>query len=247
MANLGQSIVVAAFLVCFKYRIVPEMFFSALADRASTTCSQLFRNFSYNFPAFCNCSSNVLQLFRGGVALMFFCAAQSQQVYTQVVSVGGPSKQVSQFACDRHLEETVQTMVAHSSRRALSASLHNQARFLELRSANPSPHPKKQKTSCARAGIALASEFRRIQPSSAASFGGPCDMFPGTHFAHAQAGWRGVVILLNPRLGGWRTLTLGAKHQPPWGRNYNFFITFRFRRNTCLCNFSMTLIISGHP
>ena len=73
----------------------------------------------------------------------FFCAAQSQQVYTQVVSVGGPSKQVSQFACDRHLEETVQTMVAHSSRRALSASLHNQARFLEFRSAN-TPSPKKQ-------------------------------------------------------------------------------------------------------
>ena len=72
LANLDQSTVVAAFLVCFKYRIVSEMFFSALADRASTTFSQLFRNFSYNFPAFCNFSSNFLQLFRGGVALMFF-------------------------------------------------------------------------------------------------------------------------------------------------------------------------------
>ena len=211
------------------------MFQKCFSPPWPSALQQLFRNFFATFPTtfqhFATFLATFLQLFRGGVAHMFFCAAQSQQVYTQVVSVGGPSKQVSQVACDRHLEETVQTMVAHSSRRALSASLHNQARFLEFRSANP-PSPKEQKTSCARAGIALASEFRRIQPSSAASFGGPCDMFPGTHFAHAQAGWRGVVILLNPRLGGWRTLTLGAKHQPPWGRNYNFFITFRFRRNT---------------
>ena len=72
LANLDQSIVVAASLVCFKYRIVPEMFFSALADRASTTFSQLFRNFSYNFPAFCNFSSNFFATFPGGCCAHVF-------------------------------------------------------------------------------------------------------------------------------------------------------------------------------